>query len=421
VTLPGNAHPPPRVGMKSSRWLDGRALLFALASGFGAWMAFLPKPQRMGEWQVLGVPPLSEAFGDLRVVTTGWDCWRRGIDVLAGNPCDPWARPMNYPRLWLLPGLLGLGESATVILGIAICMGFLGAMMLLVGRLGLTDTIIYGAALASPAVLLAVERGNTDLAVFALCVAGLAAIQRLGSAGTALGVALILVATMLKLYPVFALVVLVPRTRLVVVALAVAAIYALLTLPDLALISQGTPRPYLYAYGTVPVAVAAKIGLRTVGLVIVAAALLTSSLGIVRRTAEAAVPSLALDAFLVGGAMFLGTFLIGNNYMYRLLLTLMTMPQLLQWMRNPGTRLVATPILLVVLALLWLSAATRDAGPGNNAFQALSVALFVALGGLLTAIIWTQTSATRRRLLLVGAHLYRGRGAGSAGLPNENG
>jgi hypothetical protein len=119
--------------------------------------------------------------------------------------------------------------------------------------------------------------------------------------------------------------------------------------------------------------------------------------------------------------MFLGTFLIGNNYMYRLLLTLMTMPQLLQWMRNPGTRLVATPILLVVLALLWLSAATRDAGPGNNAFQALSVALFVALGGLLTAIIWTQTSATRRRLLLVGAHLYRGRGAGSAGLPNENG
>jgi hypothetical protein len=322
---------------------------------------------------------------------------------------------MNYPRLWLLPGLLGLGESATVILGIAICMGFLGAMMLLVGRLGLANTIIYGAALASPAVLLAVERGNTDLAVFALCVAGVAAIQRSGSAGTALGVALLLVATLLKLYPVFALVVLVPRTRLAVVALAVAAIYALLTLPDLALISQATPRPALYAYGTAPVAVAGKIGLRTVGLVIVAAALLTSSLGIVRRTAEAAVPSLALDAFLVGGAMFLGTFLIGSNYMYRLLLILMTMPQLLQWMRDPGTRGVTTPILLVVLALLWLSAATRDAGLGNNGFQVLSVALFVALGGLITAIIWTLTSATRRWLLQVGARAYRGSGAGAAG------
>lgn len=401
--------------MKVRRWWDGRALLIALAAGFGAYMALLPIPERIAQWYALGVPPLGDEFGDLRVVTSGWDCWRRGIDVLVANPCDPWARPMNYPRLWLLPGLLGLGESATVILGIAICMGFLGAMMLLVGRLGLANTIIYGAALASPAVLLAVERGNTDLAVFALCVAGVAAIQRSGSAGTALGVALLLVATLLKLYPVFALVVLVPRTRLAVVALAVAAIYALLTLPDLALISQATPRPALYAYGTAPVAVAGKIGLRTVGLVIVAAALLTSSLGIVRRTAEAAVPSLALDAFLVGGAMFLGTFLIGSNYMYRLLLILMTMPQLLQWMRDPGTRGVTTPILLVVLALLWLSAATRDAGLGNNGFQVLSVALFVALGGLITAIIWTLTSATRRWLLQVGARAYRGSGAGAAG------
>ncbi len=122
-----------------------------------------------------------------------------------------------------------------------------------------------------------------------------------------------------------------------------------------------------------------------------------------------------LDAFLVGGAMFLGTFLIGNNYMYRLLLILLTMPQLLQWMRNPGTRRAATPILLVVLALLWLSAATRDAGLGNNGFQALSVALFVVLGGLLVEILWIQTSVMRRQLLQIGARAYRGSGAGAAG------
>jgi hypothetical protein len=145
--------------------------------------------------------------------------------------------------------------------------------------------------------------------------------------------------------------------------------------------------------------------MKVVTLAVVAAALLASSLGIARRTAEAAVPSLALDAFLVGGAMFLGTFLIGSNYMYRLLLILLTMPQLLQWMRDPGTRHVATPILLTVLALLWLSAATRDAGPGNNGFQVLSAGLFVALGGLITRILWVQTSGMRRRL----------RGAGASG------
>lgn len=401
--------------MKSSRWRDGRALLLALAGGFAAYMALLPIPDRLARWNALGVPPLGNEFGDLRVVTAGWDCWRRGLDVLVANPCDPWARPMNYPRLWLLPGLLGLGESATVILGIAMCMGFLGAMMLLVGRLGLANTLIYGAAVASPAVLLAVERGNNDLVVFALCVVGLAAIQRSGSAGTALGVALILAATMLKLYPVFALVVLVPRTRLAVVALAVAAIYAFLTLPDLALISQATPRPALYAYGTEPLAVAANVGMKVVTLAVVAAALLASSLGIARRTAEAAVPSLALDAFLVGGAMFLGTFLIGSNYIYRLLLILLTMPQLLQWMRDPGTRRVATPILSAVLALLWLSAATRNAGLGNNGFQVLSAGLFVALGGLITRILWVQTSGMRRRLQPFRAHSYPVRGAGASG------
>ena len=395
--------------MNARRWLDGRALLVALAAGFGAYMALLSMPARLAQWYALGVPPLGDDFGDLRVVTAGWDCWRRGLDVLVANPCDPWARPMNYPRLWLLPSLLGLGESATAVLGIALCLGFLGAMMLLVGRLGLANTIIYGAALASPAVLLAVERGNTDLAVFALCVAGLAAIQRWGSAGTAIGVALILVATMLKLYPVFALVVLVPRTRLAVAALAIAAIYALLTLPDLALISQATPRPTVYAYGTAPLTEVVGVGSRALGLVLVAAALLASSLGIARRTAEAAVPSLALDAFLVGGAMFLGTFLIGSNYTYRLLLLLLTMPQLMQWMRTPSTRAVAVHVLVGTLALMWLSATTRLPGLGNNEFLALSVAMFVALGGLLTAIMWKQISPMSLRLLSIGMQAVRRR------------
>ena len=69
-------------------------------------------------WRDLGVPGKSLSFFDLRSVTTGWECDRRGIDVLPRNPCDPEQRPANYPRIWLWPSGLGLGEGATVPIGI---------------------------------------------------------------------------------------------------------------------------------------------------------------------------------------------------------------------------------------------------------------------------------------------------------------
>jgi hypothetical protein len=379
--------------VNSRPWRDGRSLLAAMAVAFGVYMAWLPKPNRLDAWRALGVPALSEAFGDLRVVTSAWDCSRRGIDVLAVNPCDPWARPMNYPRLWLIPGFFGLGQSATVVLGVVICLAFLAAILALVGRLQLTGTVVYGLALGSPALLLGIERGNTDLVVFAVCLVGLLAIRRGGTAWTATGVALILLATLLKLYPVFALVVLVPRTRAAIGALAIAAVYALLTRPDLVLISQSTPRPTLFAYGIEPAGAAIGLAPWIVGVGLVIASLAISLGGVFREAADEPVDAMARDAFLIGTAMFIGTYLIGSNWVYRLLLLVLTMPQLLSWIRIPRTRPLAVHILVGVLALMWLSAAALEPGLGNNEFQALSGAVFVALGAAAIAILRQRASA----------------------------
>ena len=57
--------------------------------------------------------PESVTFGDLRSVTSGWECTRRGIDVLPANPCDPNKSPANYPRIWMSPAFLGLGQGST--------------------------------------------------------------------------------------------------------------------------------------------------------------------------------------------------------------------------------------------------------------------------------------------------------------------
>src|SRR5207253_1086346 len=115
-------------------------------------------------WQDLGVPGEKPSFLDLRSVTTAWDCTRRGIDVLPRNPCDPQQRPANYPRVWLLPWRLGLGEGATVPIGIAMAVVFLATAISLAPRDGsLLRVAAYSAFLCTPGIMLGVERGNVDI------------------------------------------------------------------------------------------------------------------------------------------------------------------------------------------------------------------------------------------------------------------
>lgn len=61
---------------------------------------------------------------------------------------------------------------------------------------------MFGAAVFSPAVMLALERGNNDLAVFVLVAAGVRVLG-LAKPGAFAGPALLFSAFVLKLFPVF--------------------------------------------------------------------------------------------------------------------------------------------------------------------------------------------------------------------------
>ena len=100
---------------------------------------------------------------------------RRGIAVLPTNPCDPYgARPANYPHLWMWPSVLGLGQGSTVVPGVLVGVVFLVAALAVLPR-GATagDAALYGLAVCAPAVMLGVERGNVDIALFALVALGI--------------------------------------------------------------------------------------------------------------------------------------------------------------------------------------------------------------------------------------------------------
>ena len=106
--------------MRPAQRLDGRVvaaaavvLFFVVLLSFRAITGSIP-------WAHVGVRPASLSFADLRSVTSAWDCERHGTPAFPTNPCDPFGRPANYPRVWISLWHLGLGEGDTVPLGVAI-------------------------------------------------------------------------------------------------------------------------------------------------------------------------------------------------------------------------------------------------------------------------------------------------------------
>jgi hypothetical protein len=361
---------------------DGRLLVAtAVACYFGA-VLVADLVADFDLWRYLGVLHISGPFEDMRVITAGWECTRKGFDVLAQNPCDPFQREMNYPRVWTAPAAFGLGQAATVPLTLAVWVLFYGALFVLIGRLTTGEALIYTAILLSPSVMLGVASGNNDLVVFVLLVLGLLMLRAPRPLGRLVSWGVFLFAAIVKLYPVFAFAALVRqrRARVAAVALAVAlvpfAAYAAATVDDLRLISRATPRPMLIAYGAGVFldGVAERLdalgagdlirdGLgRVVAYVLCVAAALAAAVWLARRlrTSDACPPgatTTALDAFWVGAAIYLGTFIVlGYNWDYRLVFLLLTIPQLLVWVRAQGSLATAAAVaLVVVIATMWLS------------------------------------------------------------------
>lgn len=67
----------------------------------------------------------------------------------------------------------------------------------------------------------------------------------------------------------------------------------------------------------------------------------------------------ALDAFWVGASVYLGTFVTGHNFDYRLAVLVFTVPQLLLWARSSTVIMpYARFALAAVVGTLWLSTST---------------------------------------------------------------
>ena len=109
-------------------------------------------------WDHLGVTAMLPAFADLRGVLSAVECFDSlGVSLYKSNPCDPWGRPFNYPRIWLYLHYFGLNQDHASFLGVVLAGVFYVAVFTLMGRINPFKFLVYGLVLCSPPMLLAIE------------------------------------------------------------------------------------------------------------------------------------------------------------------------------------------------------------------------------------------------------------------------
>ena len=328
-------------------------------------------------FMVLDIPVMIPAFADLHVIVGGYETMINGGDPYLANGFDPWGRLYNYPRWWLLLGYLGLNHGNLFFLGCLMGIGFFIVVFRLLRGLTKSEGLYSALVICSPSSILAIERGNIDVIIFIL----LAAAVFLYSQDTRFQklkvFMLVFISAMLKLYPVFAAFIFLKENkktfiRLFAGLLILFLIYLAVSWSDLVLVFKNTPGAPARSYGTaiLPMRVfysllgsehELKPWFRLWGIVIGFSFLLlvtgycfykvrqrNVTLNIVQHAED-----YALVSFRLGAGIFIGTFALGNNWDYRLIFLIFTIPQLLFWHKHiPEIKTLSFTALATILALV---------------------------------------------------------------------
>jgi hypothetical protein len=374
----GWTEPRTRPGLAWSRgwWrADGRVIVLAALAVYLGAVVILRVLWGFDPWARLAVWPGTAVFLDAANITSAVECARAGYDPLVENPCDPHGRPMNYPRAWLALGWFGIDASWTFALGLAMAGALIAGLLLLFGRLSCRQGWIVAAAVCSPSVMLGVERGQSDLLIFALLASAVALWRRGAPAAPVLGPLLVFAATVLKIFPAVALAAywLARDAKAAWVALACAlgtVLYFVLTLPDLAAISEALPQHRMHSYGAKILVgsalsrvlpayahphVVQLIAMLAVGVLALSAWWAASRFLPSQHLGGGDRTDWRLHAFHLGALVYLATFTLINSWDYRLVFLLLTLPQLLEWSDDAsplrGWGRTGTALVLAVLYL----------------------------------------------------------------------
>lgn len=352
---------------------------------------FLPSWQR-----ATGLYDTGKLFWDLDGLLASGEAARQGLDPFRPNPLDFYHRPHVYTEWWLITGRLGLVRAHTWWIGSALMAATLASALMFLKPMGWRQAGLAVLVLISPAMLMALDRANNDLVVFILMGAGFAFLSKRGWVTPALGVVLLVLATILKYYPLAALIVLLDaRSRrelagwMVLGGLVVLVSWPALE-PGLHAAFKYRPNPeWIYALGAPvifrnlemkPPLMGIALGLGLVGAVAV-----WSLRGKWGREPVAARSRLEELGFVGGSAMLVGCFVLGSSYAYKFVFCLWLLPWLWRSPIEGGEARWRIATLVLLLTVLWLEGLFAVAlntvfsgGSRSVALTALKVGLTVS-------------------------------------------
>jgi hypothetical protein len=325
-------------------------------------------------WGLWKVPTESPAFSDFRLIPGSAETFRMGIEPSVRNPGDPHKRKFNYPTFWRLFFYTGITQADTIWISILMITLFFIGVFLFPQKPAISDAIWMLLIIFSPASMLLYERGNVDLIVFFLCVAIVLATDYSAYAAAAL----LLFAMIVKLFPFFGISVLFRESKqkfawLAVGCFFVLLIYMYITWDSISIswnltmrgkdISYGA-NVFFYRYGQALSQFFAQWfsspqvdRILKVGPIVLASILvfMAGGSGIRNREPLTISSERNVAAFRMGASIYIGTFLLGNNWDYRLAFLVLVLPQLLEWTRSSikKHRYIAFASLFGVLASCW--------------------------------------------------------------------
>ncbi|HVN15641.1 MAG TPA: hypothetical protein VMT73_07855 [Anaerolineales bacterium] len=381
-------------------------------------------------WRLWRIPALSPFFFDFRLIPGMVQTLRMGLDPTVTNPGDPIGRIFNYPRIWYLLAYTNLSQSDTLWVGILLIILFFVAVMLFPGKLKKLDILLMMLVLFSPAAMLLYERANVDLFIFFLCALAVA----VSEAAVITSVVIVLFAAVLKLFPFFGMGMFLFKEKrvflwLLIPSTIVFIFYLLVTSHNVQASWSLTQRGNDISYGANVVVAHFKHDIRFISKqwitdkasiptifsnISYAAALLIALvslwIGLQARQRLTTLSQRNLNAFWMGGAIYVGTFLLGNNWDYRLAFLVLIVPQVSEWIHQSTGRqrgaMILTMSLIVVSCwyMMYSSFVTEAYRDYSFIFDELvDWSLFAALAYLLAASVpeWFRPLFTTRPKFLV--------------------
>lgn len=306
-----------------------------------------------GFWKLWGFPVMSPHFADLRNLAGGAESIAEGHDPLFKNPGDPWKRRMNQPRIVQhIVSVLKFDQNAVTPVGILFGLLFFCGLFIFCRPFDIRTALFVLLVAFSPAVMLGLERGNHDLFIFFLLSLALA------SPSVPLAAAILLLSAFIKFFPVFGAGYFFrcerkPFWRWTGGFAALFAIYLLVNRDDLKHIFAATQR----GFGTLAYGSRSLVDLPLTQALVPSLALIAlAGLAYLKRLqSNCPAPSDEgyYDAFRVGAGIYVGTFLLGNNWDYRQMFLIFTIPQLTAWMKDGPFGYLAAATLASVVTVCW--------------------------------------------------------------------